>query len=87
MPPGFLCVKEQRVGGLHVGVTVHRKTVVLDPYFFLMLIVGLYGGLKSCMPINAIDVNVQVKGFCVPEFPLSTSRGAKSRFMRMCGAS
>jgi hypothetical protein len=51
------------------------------------MIVGLYGRLKSCMPTNAIDVNVQVKGFCDVELLLSASRRAKSRFVRKCGAS
>ena len=51
------------------------------------MIVGLYGGFKSCMPTNAIDVNVQVKGFCDMELLLSASRRVKSRFVRKCGAS
>lgn len=37
--------------------------------------------------MNAIDVNVQVKGLSGGEFLLSASRRAKSRLARMCGAS
>jgi hypothetical protein len=34
------------------------------------MIVGLYGRLRSCMPTNAIDVNVQLAGFCDVELLL-----------------
>lgn len=29
----FYPLSEQQRGGLHVGVAVHGKTVILDPYF------------------------------------------------------
>jgi len=83
-------LREER-GGLHAGVTVHLKTVILDPQFLMIVeFVGLYGGPKSCMLINARDVNVQLKGICEPELLLGASRRAKSRFMqimRTCGVS
>jgi hypothetical protein len=33
LPPYVFSLLEEQRGGLHVGVTVHRKTVILDPHF------------------------------------------------------